>query len=63
MGFLGNPSREDRTQLVVDCLVAKGLVPSGYSLENYRRDLESGTLPFEMDGRNPELFGECSSLG
>lgn len=62
-GILGNPSREDRTQLIVDCLVAKGLVPSGYSVENYRRDLDSGTFPFEMDGRNPELFVECSSLG
>lgn len=60
-GMLNNPTKVDRTPDVVDCMVEKGLVPSGYTVEDYRRATESNSLPFEANDTNMQLFAQCAS--
>lgn len=60
-GMLSNPAKADRTSDVVDCMVEKGLVPSGYTVEDYRRATDSQSLPFEENDANMQLFAECTS--
>lgn len=43
-------------------MVEKGLVPSSYTVEDYRRSMESESLPFEATDANMILFAECTSV-
>ncbi len=55
-GMQRNPAHEDEWDLMAACLVRQGLVPAGYSAEDYGRDAPAGTFPF--DSGDP-LFNAC----
>ena len=60
--MLDNPQNEDRTPAVVDCLASKGLIPSTYTVEDYKRDTASDRLPFDMTEDNLTAYSQCTSL-
>lgn len=61
-GMLRNPENRDYTPELVDCLVEKGLVPSSYSVDDYRRDLASDRLPFATSDESMVTYAQCAAL-
>lgn len=53
-----NPAGEDEAQLMAGCLVRQGLVDAGYTGDDYRRDMENGTAPYDTEG---DAFTRCIS--
>jgi hypothetical protein len=56
-GMRLNPANADPATLMVECLVAVGLAPDGYSLQDYLRDSPSDSFPFDSGSIE---FGDCA---
>lgn len=54
-----NPNHIDYSILMAECLARVGLVPEGYTPEQYVSDMRNDTLPF-TDGTANEKFSQCN---
>lgn len=51
VGIQQNPLKQDANELLAACFIRQGLVPTGYTGEQWRADLRANILPF--DGEDP----------
>ena len=57
---LRNPENLDLDQLTADCLVDRRAVAPDYTVEDYRRDVESQGFPYLDPVAGPEIFAGCN---
>lgn len=54
-----NPDRSNEDSLIVECLVAKAVVPSTYSTSDYANDSSRNEFPFADEESGGEVLERC----
>jgi len=56
--ILQNPQNQDMNVLITQCLVAKKVAPSSFTVDQYKADLQTQKFPFDIDSAQA---GNCIS--
>ncbi|WP_156888082.1 hypothetical protein [Microbacterium indicum] len=55
----GNPEHRDLAEVMTECFIDKGVVPSDYTVADYERDNADYTFPFAGTVEGDVVYSEC----